>query len=128
MWRRCLIVYLFLACSLILLSSWTWATACEQQDLQGTWTAEVWGGDYLDGQCWDQCTLTVGADGIIEGVGTYDKCLGESSQITGGQLTISSGCVIEGYIDTSNGTLYIDNGAMLDDSLVLGQALVDPIE
>ena len=42
--------------------------------------------------------------------------------ITGGQLTISSGCVIQGTIETSNGTLYVHNGAILDDKLVLGTA------
>jgi hypothetical protein len=107
--------------SLAILPVSTWAI-CEQFDLQGTWTAQVWGEVYSDAQCWDQCTLTIGPDGIIEAQGAYDTCLGESSEIYGGELTISSGCVIGGYIETSNGTIYVDNGAILENGLVLGAA------
>jgi hypothetical protein len=119
MWRKVLIIGMLLFFGQVLLTSSTWA-ACEQQDLERAWSAEVWGGGSDGSQCWEQCNLIIGPNGIVEG-GTHVDCSGNPSQITGGQLTISSGCVIEGYIDTSNGsTIYVDTGAILEDDLVLG--------
>ena len=118
--RRCLIIGMAFAFGMILLAPSAWAT-CEQQDLEGTWNVEVWGGALPGGQCWDKCTLTISSGGNIQQAGTYIDCLGVSSQITGGYLTISSNCLIEGEIYTTNGTLYISSGAMTgQDSLCLG--------
>ncbi|MDY6990979.1 MAG: hypothetical protein SWQ30_23300 [Thermodesulfobacteriota bacterium] len=46
--------------------------------------------------------------------GTYVDCLDTTSDITGGHLDISSGCLIGGHIDTSNGTVSIETGAIVD--------------
>ena len=86
---------------LTLLPVSTWAL-CEQADLEGTWSTQVWGGCPSGTQCWDQCTLTIGDDGTIVAVGTYIDCFGATSQVTGGQLTLYPDCSIEGAIVTSN--------------------------
>lgn len=124
MWRKSFIVALVFAFGTIPLypaSAWIsdWEM-CEQQDLEGNWDAEVWAGDSSGNQFWDQCTLTVGPDGLIHAEGTYNNHIGESSDVTGGQLTINAECVIEGYIETSGGTVYVQHGAVDSDRLLLG--------
>ena len=119
MWQRCLMITMVFCVSLALLPVSTWALFT-QTDLEGTWNTEVWGGCPSGTQCWDQCTLTIGADGTIQSGGTYIDCFGVNSQITGGQLTVYPGSRIQGTIVTSNGTLEVGPGAIVGDQLILG--------
>ena len=119
MCRRCLVIGIVAFFSLALLPVSTWAN-CEQADLEGTWNVEVWGGCPSGTQCWDQCTLTIGADGTVAAVGTYIDCFGVSCQVTGGQLTLYPDCSIEGAIVTSSGTTQVGPGAIVADQLILG--------
>jgi hypothetical protein len=96
---------------------------CEQVDLQGTWSVRVGAKDEFGNHlCWESCSLTVDALGIVEASGTYEDCSEVTSDIAGGELTISSGCVIEGTIETSNGTVNVATGAIVGNELVLGRA------
>jgi len=120
-WLAVLLVLLLCGTPLV---AFTWTSdsvTCQVQDLAGTWAAEVWGGEGPDGQCWDQCELTVDADGIVL-AGTYVDCLGSASNVIGGQLTISPGCVIEGVLETDNGPVEVANGGIIEDVMVLGPA------
>jgi hypothetical protein len=114
-----------LALSTIFLGSSAWAEdvmSCEQSDLAGTWSVRVGAEDeFGDHLCWEPCDLIIDSAGFIEQAGTYIDCLEVTSDITGGQLTLSSGCVIEGYIETSNSTVYILTGAIINDELALGK-------
>ena len=86
---------------------------CDQADLEGTWSVEVGVKDEFGNHvCWEVCNLTIGATGAVAQGGTYIDCLGVSSDITGGQLTLSYGCLIEGYIETSHGTVTIGTGGV----------------
>ena len=97
-------------------------TPCEQQGLEGEWNVDVWAGDTSGSQSWDKCTLTVDSAGFVQAGGTYTNCLGESTEITGGQLIISAGCVIEGTIETSEGTVSVERGGIAEQGhLVLGR-------
>jgi len=134
MWRKCFtisIVFVF-AMSLAVIPS-TWAAEgdegptsfvpCEQADLQGTWSVRVGAKDESGNHlCWEPCTLSVDAAGVIHPNGSYEDCWGVVSDITGGALTLSSGCVIDGYIETSNGTVNVLTGALVENELVLGKA------
>jgi hypothetical protein len=121
MWRRFLIVGVVFAFGLILAQP-TWAfdgmdedfVPCAQADLEGTWTVEVGVKDEFGNHvCWEVCNLTINATGAVEQGGTYLDCLDVSSEVTGGQLTLSYGCVIEGYIETSHGTVTIGTGSIV---------------
>ena len=121
MWRRVLIIGMVFVFGLILVQP-TGAfdgideefLPCEQADLEGTWNVEVGAVDEFGSHtCWEPCNLTISATGSIEQGGTYNDCSGVSSDITGGQLTLSYGCVIEGYIETSNGTVTIGTGGVV---------------
>ena len=118
--RRCLIVSMVLVCSMIVFSGSVWAD-CQQQDLEGTWPALVCGPEACFGDnCLQRCQVQLDADGVIVSTGaTIDTECG-SWTITGGQLLMFSGCVIQGTVETSNGTLYVYNGAIRDDKLILG--------
>ena len=111
MWRRCLRIAMVFCVSLALLTSSSWA-ACDQADLEGTWSVEVWGGSSGGINCWDLCTLTVGADGALASGGTYTDCYGVDSNVTGGQLTMLPNCLIQGTIVTSTTTIDIGPGAI----------------
>ena len=124
MGRKLLVALSMLVLCGIPLVAFSWTSdsiSCQVQDLGGTWAVQVWGGDGPDGQCWDQCDLTVDADGIIL-AGTYVDCLGGASNVIGGQLTVSSGCVIEGVIETESGLVDVANGGIIEDKMVLGLA------
>jgi hypothetical protein len=127
MWRKFLIIGLVFVFGLILAPP-TWAfdgideefVPCEQADLQGTWNVEVGAVDEFGNHtCWEPCNLTISATGSIEQGGTYTDCAGVSSIVTGGQLSLSYGCIVEGYIVTSNGTVYIDSGGIMGGELCL---------
>ena len=120
MWHKSLIISLVLSFALSLLPVSSWA-ACDQADLKGKWSTKVCGGVFGSEECWDECTLTIGSDGIIKSKGTYTNCCGVSSSIIGGQLTISDGCQIEGTIKTGRKTFYIDRGGIVEDELVFGK-------
>ena len=133
MWRKLFIIGVVFVFGMILLTPCTWADEefeedegfipCEQVDLKGTWSAKVGAVDEFGNHlCWEACSVTVDALGVVEASGTYEDCSQVTSDITGGQLTISSGCIIEGYIETSNGTVYVATGAIVDNKLVLGRA------
>ena len=131
MWRKLLIVSVVFVFGMILLTPCTWSDfeedegfiPCEQVDLEGTWSTKVGVVDEFGNHlCWESCSLTVDALGVVEAAGTYVDCSEVTSDITGGQLDLSSGCVIEGYIETSNGTVYVTTGAIVKDELVLGRA------
>ena len=121
MWRRFLIIGMVFVFGLAL-SLPTWAfdgideefVPCTQADLEGTWTVEVGVKDELGNHvCWEVCNLTIGATGAVQQGGTYIDCLDVSSEVTGGQLTLSYGCVIQGCIETSNGTVTIGTGGVV---------------
>ena len=121
MWRRFLIIGMVFTFGLILAQR-TLAfdgideefVPCAQADLEGAWSVEVGVKDEFGNHvCWEVCNLTIGANGAVEQGGTYIDCLDVSSEVTGGQFTLSYGCVIEGYIETSNGTVYIDTGGVV---------------
>ena len=133
MWRKSLIVGMVFVFSMILSIPSMWAddgdegsisfVPCEQVDLQGTWSVRVGAKDEFGNHlCWESCSLTVDALGVVEAAGTYEDWSQVTSDITGGELTISSGCVIEGTIETSNGTVNVATGAIVDNELVLGRA------
>lgn len=119
MLQRSLMMVVAFCLTLCLLTSPAWAIL-DQQDLEGTWNTEVWGGSPSGNQCWDQCTLTIGADGTIQAAGTYTDCFGVNSEITGGQLTVYPGFRIEGTIVTSSATIHVGAGGIIGDKLVLG--------
>ena len=134
MWRNLLIISMVFVFSMMLLSPSSWADQefeedegfipCEQVALEGTWSGRLGAKDEFGNHlCWETCSnLTVDATGVIASGGTYMDCSKVTSDVTGGELTISSGCVIGGYIETSNGTVYIGTGAMVGNELVLGRA------
>ena len=131
MWRKSLIISMVFVFGMMLLTPCTWSDfeedqgfiPCEQVDLEGTWSVRVGAKDEVGNHlCWESCGLTVDALGVVEASGTYVDCSEVTSDITGGQLDLSSGCVIEGTIETSNGTVYVTTGAIVEDELVLGRA------
>ena len=111
MLRNLLMVFTVLAFSMILLMASPWA--CEQQDLEGTWLVVACNTDELGNHCVEHGDLTVSAGGSISG--TYVDCSGLSSDITGGQLSLSPDCVIEGTIETPSGTFNVETGAIVGD-------------
>ena len=122
MGRRCLMTAMVFCVSLALLPAPTWAT-CEQADLEGTWNTRLWRGVFQGKQCWNSYTLTIGPDGTITKGKHLEDCLDDKKyKITGGQLFISSGCIVEGTLETSDGTLYIERGGIAGDELVLDRA------
>ena len=123
MCRKAMIIAMVFGFTMILFTGSGWA-GCDQKDLEGTWSVQISRGDLpaMD-DCWDECTLTIGPDGIIEEGGTYIPCGEESSQIVGGQLSLCPGRIVRGTILTSNGTLNIARGAITaEHELVLGVA------
>ena len=111
MLRSLLIVSMILMLGLFLGTSSSWA--CEQQDLEGTWLVVACNTNEMGDHCVEHGDLTVAAGGSI--TGTYVDCDGVSAQITGGQLSLSADCVIEGTIQTANGTLNVETGAIVGD-------------
>jgi hypothetical protein len=123
MWRKCLVISLILACFTMPGPGFTWESPwapCQQQDLEGIWDAEVWAGDASGTQCWDQCTLSIDAGGLIASEGTYTTCMGETSSVIGGQLTMNGDCELAGTIETSECTIYVERGAIGGNQLFLG--------
>jgi len=118
MLRKWVVIFLVLGVCVIPVTGFAWPSdhgTCDQQALEGTWNADVWTPDSSDTQAWDQCTLTIAPDGAVTAGGTYVDAFGTSSEVTGGHLTISSDCVIQGTIYTSNGTLNVERGGILQD-------------
>ena len=111
MLRNLLIVSMVWVLSLFLVTSSLWA--CEQQDLEGTWLVVACNTNEMGDHCVEHGDLTVSPGGSISG--TYVDCAGVSSEITGGQLSLSADCVIEGTIQTANGTLNVETGAIVGD-------------
>lgn len=118
--KKSLLVGMLLILSSVLVAAPVWAE-CQQQELEGTWTVEMWGG-VNSLMCWDQLTLTIDQNGVIEAGSTFVDCRDENQQVVGGQLNISSGCVIDGWIETSSGILGVENGAFLEDTILLGRS------
>jgi len=102
-------------------SAFGWVKETCQQSIDGTWDVEIWGGETAGEQCWGQCSLTVSSNGTIVPGGSYVDCTGQGSSITGGQLSISTGCVIEGVIETDGGSLTVVNGGILGDKIYFGK-------
>ena len=48
--------------------------------------------------------------GNINNTGVVIQTFCGDRTVTGGQLTLTAGCVIEGYIETSAGTIYVERG------------------
>ena len=122
MWRKSCVISMVLAFGVILLM--TPIQAMCEGDLEGTWSVMMGVTDASGYDCWKECNLTIGPDGVITG-GTYEDCLGASSQVTGGQLTLSPDYdTIQGTIQTANGTVVIETGSILGDQsyLVLRKA------
>jgi hypothetical protein len=122
MWGKLVVAFLILLLlSAVFSTASAWESnlgSCEQTDLEGTWSVEIWAGDPSGNQYWDQCTLTVGQGGSIE-AGTYTNFMGQTADVTGGQLTISSDCVVQGTIETSSGSLDVERGGIIADQLIL---------
>lgn len=120
MWRKYLIS-LVLAIGVMLFMT-PMQAMCEG-DLEGTWSVMMGVTDASGYDCWKECSLTIGPDGVVAG-GTYEDCLGASSQVTGGQLTLSEYDAIQGTIETATGTVVIETGSILGDQsyLVLRRA------
>ena len=121
MWRRLLIVGMVFVFGLIVVQPTSAFDGideefvpCAQADLEGTWRVEVGVKDEFGNHvCWEVCNLTISSTGAVQQGGTYIDCLDVSSDVTGGQLTLSYGCVIQGYIETSNGTVNIGTGGIV---------------
>ena len=122
MWRRVVVTGMAFSLTMILFSASAWAI-CVQEDLEGTWSARVSTRNSEEKQCFEACTIQIGPDGMIEKAGKYVTDDAESAEIVGGKLTITSGCVIEGMIETSKRTIYIDRGGIVDNELVLGESV-----
>ena len=114
MGRKTLIVALVWACTVFFFTGSAWATC---PDIEGTWDAEVWAGNASGTQHWNQCTLTISPTGLIEPGGTYTDFIGETSDITGGQLTMNGDCEIQGTIETTSGTVSVQRGAISENKL-----------
>ena len=116
MWQRLLIVttvFVFGITFFCPSSGFAEGVACEQADLEGTWSVIVGAMDEFGNHvCWEECTLTLDVNGFIQPAGTYLDCSQATADITAGQLLISVGCLIEGTVETSNGSIHIDTGAV----------------
>jgi hypothetical protein len=97
-------------------SGWT---PFSQQDLQGTWEVQVWGGCPSGTQCWNQCTLTISSDGSVQSGGIYTDCSGAGFEILGGQLSLSPDGDVVGTIEIDSQTLSIGPGAILEEGQLI---------
>lgn len=76
---------------------------CVQSALAGTWNIHVWMTSHESGDAsWMYCTLTIKPDGTV-GPGNCMDDTGSKSRILGGKLTLSSACVITGFINSQGG-------------------------
>ena len=111
MWRKSFVIPMVLAFGVMLLMTPTQAM-CEGE-LEGTWSVMMGVTDASGYDCWKECNLTIGSDGIIEG-GTYEDCLVGAVQVTGGWLTLSpESDSINGTVETANGAIVIETGSIL---------------
>ena len=116
--KKCFVIGMVLVCSMTLFATSTWA-GCEQGNLAGNWAVQVGATDSSGDHCWEYCTLTINSSGAVAAGDTYYNCSGSTCQITGGLLTVSSGCIIQGTIETSHGSLNVIEGTIVGDELFL---------
>lgn len=131
MWRRFLFVgtlSMILSCALF--SSTTdarlnWAP-CQQWELEGVWDVTV----FTPTKCED-CSgesaikfrrLEIDSAGWIRNRPVI-KGEWQKRRIRGGRLFFTPACEIEGYIETSRGTMRVERGGIAGDSLVLDSDL-----
>jgi hypothetical protein len=100
-------------------------TPCQQSELAGTWhiyvaaAAQQCPGDYSL-----ECRMVeINSTGVIQNTGATIESGCETWTITGGQLTLTAGCIVEGSIETSKGTLYVERGGFHED----GALIVDSV-
>ena len=111
MWRIFWIIVMVFALSLGP-SQMPAGAGCEQAELEGTWSIDV---DFSATNCLGDYSLhcfqvQIDANGVIQNTGATILSDCESWTITGGQLNLLPTCVIEGYIQTSRGTLSVERG------------------
>ncbi|MGA1823676.1 MAG: hypothetical protein ACMUIP_03355 [bacterium] len=92
--------------------------SCEQDDLYGTWSVKIYNKNAGSERCYDYCSLTIDARGIITEGGAYKTCHNELFQVTGGRFLISTECFIEGIIEISNDILYFKFGSIEGNELI----------
>ena len=116
-------VVLLLAFSLMPLTVSAWISsfpAYDQQDLEGSWDVLVCSETACFGDhCLSCSQLIIGPDGIVADTGAFISTLCGDWSITGGLLTLGEDCTITGTLETSNGTLYVETGAIIGNELCL---------
>ena len=122
MFRKGIIVFAIVVMAVTAGTAFGWVKDTCQQTIDGTWDVKIWGGESIGDQCWGQCSLVVASDGSITATGSFTDCLDQSSSITGGHLTISDGCVIEGVISTESGDINVVNGGIIGNTIYFYQA------
>lgn len=87
-------------------------TPCQQSELAGTWDIYVGtSGAECMGEYVVQCIqVEVDYDGAILDTGAVMESACGDRMVTGGQLFLSPGCEIEGYINTPQGSVDVERG------------------
>jgi len=122
MWRKVLTLGLGLALSIVIPAICCWS-ACSQSDIGGTWRFYAASGDgYVYG------SLQVQSNGVIVSGTAFKYSDGSSRTVQGGQLNLSSVCIVTGHIHLSGGiTVNITHGALESDKRCFGAAWKDSI-
>lgn len=118
MWRKILAVAAMVAFIIIPSTGSTWVSVwetCQQTDLEGTWTIVI---SINDADCPGNSALRstqveIDSDGVIRNTGATIENMCRTSIITGGQLALMADCIIEGHIETSDGTLDVAQGGTI---------------
>lgn len=100
---------------------------CPQTELQGTWDIAISVSDEgCPGDYSMKCRkVQIDADGAIQSTGAVIKNMCGSATVIGGQLTMSSECIIDGWIETTAGTFYGERGGFLGKGKIVIDRVAD---
>src|SRR5512147_1395800 len=118
MWRKVLTLALGLALSIVIPTACCWSD-CSQSDAGGTWRFYAVGADsssfYIYG------SIQVQSNGAIVSGTTFKNSTGNSFTVQGGQVNVSSTCIITGHIHLSGGiTVNVNHGSLGRDKSYFG--------